>query len=177
MKTPKDQLQQWFQYLQDFQVACEQTDTDVYREDLMTFANDKISSDLATPNEQSQFLITAQNSTGLVITPADLAGSSTFESLLETVWNPLSVYLAAFIRSCTPAPFSSMPFKELFTQGLATIFPGGPPNTNWSQLQKGLMSSIPAACYSTNQQQAANTLLATANKTVQDLVNLLSKMG
>lgn len=177
MKTPKDQLQQWFQYLQAFQIACEQTDTDVHREDLLTFANDRISSDLATSNEQNQFLITAQNSTGLIITPADLAGSSTFESLLETVWNPLSVYVAAFVRSCTPAPFTSMPFKELFTQSLATVFPGGVANLNWNQLQKGLTSSIPAACYSAKQQKTTNSLLTTAKKTVHDLVDLVSKMG
>jgi hypothetical protein len=177
MTTPKDQLQQWFHYLQDFQVACEQVDTDAYYEDLLTFANDKIATDLSTTNEQNEFIIAAQSLTSLTITTSDLAASSSFEALLETVWNPLLMFVTSFVRSCAPEPFASMSFTDFVQQNLALVFPGGSANSNWNQLQNGLTSSIPAACYSSAQQEATNALLSAANKTIQDLVNLISKMG
>jgi hypothetical protein len=177
MTTPKDELQLWFQYLQDLQVACEQVDTDVSYEDLLTFANDKISTDLSTTDEQDQFIVGAQNSTGLTITTSDLTSSSSFEALLETVWNPLSMFVASFVRYCAPDPYASMSFTDFVQQNITTVFGGGSPAPNWKQLQNGLTSSIPAACYSSSHQQAANGLLSAPNKTIQDLVNLISKMG
>jgi hypothetical protein len=174
--TPKAQLQQWFQYLQNFQVACEQVDTDVYYETLLVFANDKITGVLSTTNEQNEFILAAQKSTGLTITSSDLAASATFEALLETVWNPLSMFVASFVRSCAPAPYGSMSFTDFLQQSLAAVFPGGENNNNWQQVQNGFVSSIPSACYSAKQQADVNALLAT-NKTIQDVVNLVSKMG
>lgn len=175
MTTPKDQLQQWFQYLQDFQIACEGVDTDTVYQNLLDFANDKISTCLATADEQGKFIDVAQQSTKLIITTVDLSASSTFEALLETTWNPLNYYVASFTRSCAAPPFGSMGFTDFLQQKLAKVFPGGATDSNWTRLHNGLISSIPAACYSTNQQKAVIGLLST--KIVQDLVNLLSKMG
>jgi hypothetical protein len=177
MVTPKDQLQQWFQFLQDFQVACEQVDTDVYYESLLVFANDKIATDLATTNEQNEFMILAQRSTGLTIATSDLAASSTFEALLETVWNPLNMFVTSFIRSCAPAPFGSMSFTDFLQQNLVAVFPGRSGDANWTKVQNGLTSSIPSACYSPKLQSAVIALLSAPKKTIQDLVNLVSKMG
>ena len=169
MTTAKDQLQQWFQFLQDFQVACEGADTDTYYESLLTFANDKITADLATTDEQNEFMLNAHGSTGLTITPSDIAGSASFEALLEKVWNPLSMFVISFVRSCAPDPFSSMSFTDFSQQNLAAVFPGGSADPSWNQLQNGLTSSIPAACYSSSNQNAATVLLSTPTKTIQDL--------
>lgn len=175
--TPKAQLQQWFQYLQSFQVACEQVDTDVYYETLLIFANDKITADLSTTNEQNEFILAAQKSTGLTITSADLAASATFEALLETVWNPLSMFVASFVRSCAPAPYGSMSFTDFLQQTLPAVFPGGKSDANWQQVQNGFVSSIPSACFSAKQQANLTALLTAPKKTIQDVVNLVSKMG
>jgi hypothetical protein len=175
--TPKAQLQQWFQFLQGFQTACEQVDTDVSYETLLVFANDKIIADLSTTNEQNEFIVAAQKSTGLTITSSDLAASATFEALLETVWNPLSMFVTSFVRSCAPAPFGSMSFTDFLEQPLAAVFPGAKGDANWQQVQNGFVSSIPSACYSPKQQASVNALLTTAKKTIQDVVNLVSKMG
>lgn len=177
MKTAKDQLQQWFQYLQDFQVACEQVDTDVYYETLLTFANDKVTQVLSSTDEQNQFILAAQASTQLVITPSDLTASSSFEALLETTWNPLSIFVMAFIRSCTTGSFSSMSFTDFVQQKVAAVFPGSRTDPSWLQVLNGLSSSIPAVCYSSKQQSAVSTLLSTNGKTIQDLINLVSTLG
>ena len=177
MATPKAQLQQWFKYLQEFQIACEQVDTDVYYLDLLKFANEVIAKDLPTTNEQNQFVISAQNATGLTVTMADISSSSTFEALLETVWNPLNRFVAAFLRFGAPLPFSAMSFTDFAKQKLSAIFPDAGMDANWSSVQKGLVSSVPAACYSAKQQKAAVDLLSKSNSTTQDLIDLISKMG
>jgi hypothetical protein len=177
MPTPKDQLQQWFQYLQAFQTACEQESSVASNEDLLTFANDTITADLPTPGEQANFLILAQDKTSLTITSSDIAASSTFESLLETVWNPLSMFVLGFVKSCAPPPYSAMGFTDFAQQLLSVVYPADKGDPSWIALQNGLTSSIPSSCFSAKQQTATNNLLASPKSTVQTLVDLISKLG
>jgi hypothetical protein len=175
--TPKVQLQQWFQYLQAFQIACEEAYAGAYSENLFTFANDMVATDLPTVDEQETFINGAQAKTSFTVTTSDIASSSTFESLLETVWNPLSLFVLGYIKSCAPPPYVAMGYTDFAQQPLASIFPLGIADPNWANLQNGLTSSIPSACYSNAQQIATQKLVAAAKSTVQNLVDLISKLG
>jgi hypothetical protein len=177
MTTPKDQLQEWFQFLQDFQVACEQVSSIASNDTLLAFANDTITADLPTADEQSQFLIAAQNSTQLTITSSDITASASFEALLETVLNPLSMFVLSFIKSCAASPYGTMGFTDFAQQLLSAVFPAGTGDPAWQSVQNGLTSSIPAACYSATQQSKVKTLVIASGKKVQDLVNLISTLG
>jgi hypothetical protein len=175
--NPKTQLQQWFQYLQAFQTACEQESSSASNETLSTFANDTIVTDLPSPNDQQNFLAVVNAKVPFTVTPSDIAASSTFESLLENVWTPLSMCVLGFIKFCAPPAQSTMGYTDFAKELLTTVFPGEVADANWIVLQNGLTSSIPSSCYSSNQQKAANNLVVKKGSTIQNLTDLISKLG
>jgi len=174
---PKEQLQQWFSYLQSFQTAAGQSSAVAGNETLLAFANDSITADLTTPDEVGSFLVLAQQQTGFTITQSDIDSSSTFESLLETVSSPLSMYVIGYIRSCAAPPVAQMGFTDFAQQLLTAVFPLGLGDPAWITLQNGLVSSIPSSCYSAAQQTKTNNLLVKPKSTVQNLVDLISTLG
>jgi hypothetical protein len=176
--TPKQLLQQWFQYLQAMQTAAESASQVPGTLTLSVFANTTITAVLTDSLSQCTFIVALNGQTPFSFNEALLLQSSTFESLLEKASTSAPILLFAnFLESCVRPPYSTMSLEDLSASLLSDLFPVGKGDDAWTTFQNGLTSSIPASCYSSAQQTATTNLLAKTSSTVGNLLTQLIKLG
>jgi hypothetical protein len=176
--SPKEQLQQWFQWLQAMQNAAETASPVASTLTLSGFTNGTITNILTDGVQVGQFLVALSGKTPYTFNAAQMGQSSTFESLLERTTTMTPIFLFAnFLESCVSNPYSTMSFKDLVGSQLSVVFPKGPLDPAWVTFQNGLTSSIPSSCYSATQQSKVKTILLDAASTVQTLLNQLIQLG
>jgi hypothetical protein len=175
--SPKEQLQQWFQWLQALQNAAETASPIASTLSLSGFANGTITTVLTDGTQVGQFLVALNGKTPYTFNAAQLGQSSTFESLLERATTMTPIFLFAnFLESCVSKPYSTMSFKDLTGSQLSAVFPKGPIDPAWMTFQNGL-SSIPSSCYNLTQQNKLKTILLDPASTVLILLNQLIQLG
>jgi hypothetical protein len=177
MATAESQLSDWFTYLKQFKICCREINSDVDHLTLLSFANSKISTLLATSNEQAQYATSCHDSTNLPVTPGAVAAAANFVGLLEATWGFPNMYVTAYLRSLSPAPFNGMKFGDFILQKVKDVFPGGAIDSNWVKIDAGLAKIIGSECYSTAQRQKVAVIVADVTKLITDVVNQISVLG
>jgi hypothetical protein len=111
------------------------------------------------------------------VTPGAVAAAANFVGLLEATWGFPNMYVAAYLRSLSPAPFNAMKFGDFILQKVKDVFPGGATDPNWVTIDAGLTKIIGSECYSQSQSTKVTAIVVNANKLVTDVVNQISVLG
>jgi len=180
MATAERQLQDWFTYLKQFQACCCQVNTDTCVMNLLQFCSAKISDTLSAPpsNEQGEFSVCASGATGLPVTPGAVSAASTFLALLDSTWAFPDLYVAAYLQSLSPAPFSTtMKLGDFILQKTTAVFPAGAKDPNWVKIDAGLAIIMGPVLYSTAQRAKVAVIVADPTKTISDVVEQIVLFG
>lgn len=172
-------LENWFTFLLDLQIACAKINTsaDPQKMTLLAFANSKITTLLPSVNEQGQFIINAKASPGIDIAPNDLSTRfSTFRDLLIN-FSALPDLLAICLRECAADPFPSETLKSLLAATVNVAFPGGAAGANWSSARQLLTSAIPPVCFTETFQTAVAKTVDQGTQTVSAIRDQIAALG
>jgi hypothetical protein len=180
MATAQSQLTDWFTYLNQFKACCNKIETDTDALNLLQFCNAKITDLLDAPpsNEQAAFSLCASAATGLPVTPAAVSGASSFLTLLDSTWAFPDLYVAAYMRSLSPAPFSTtMKVGDFILQKTGVVFPAGAKDANWVKIDPGLATILGADLYSATQRAKVAAIVTDPTKIVSDVVDQIVVFG
>ncbi len=175
--TSELQLRNWFGYLASFKACAAQIDTDVASLSLLDFANAKPVTCLTDAIKQNTFAVCASSATQIPVQASDVCAASSFVALLGATFGVANVYIAAYLRSLSPAPFNAMRVGDFQLQKHKDVFPKGAADPTWVTSDTNLAKIMDASCYSATQRAAVAAIVANQAKMIADTVNQIAKLG
>ena len=186
MSTPAEELQEWFDYLDDLKECLIAIDNDAQALSCADFANAKVADWLTDKTEIGTFA-TCCTGKGVPAVDATLVGgSTTFQSVLESAFDFPNMRIAAFIQTLAGPTYAldTMDTGDFILLKATEVYPApavppaiaGTLNATWVTTSQAL-SGIMGGCYSAAQQTKLAALLVDPAKTVDDLVNQIAVLG
>jgi hypothetical protein len=174
-RTLSNGIANWFYDLRELQAACNSTAASAMN--LLQFADANIVAVLPTATEQSTFLTSAANSTGIDdISTADLTNFKTFEGLLD-FWRPLITPIGILLQSLAAPALQGIASADLMNALVSDAFPGGSKAASWTSALNSLASSIPAICFTAKFQTTINAAVDKAGTKMSDLIAMIAVLG
>lgn len=177
MTDAESQLTDWINFLKQFKSCCAKINSNTNHLSLLAFANAKIIDLLPTDNDKGDFAVRSANATKLPVTQAVVAASATFLALLQTTWGFIDIYVACYLQSLAPPPFPTMNGGDFDLQKTTAVFPAGPADPAWINIDTGLSRILGPDCYSAAQRTKVAAIVTGQDKHINDVVNRIAVLG